>query len=138
VIIDFEGEPARNLSERRAKTSPIRDVAGLLRSLSYLTATAQQDSDAIPDHNSETRREIIRRFAEEAQAIFLQRYIDVFAESEGHVAAVDELHRFLDLFLLEKAAYEIAYEARNRPAWLPIPLRGFTDIVSRLLPEAIS
>ncbi len=132
VIIDFEGEPARNLSERRAKTSPLRDAAGLLRSLDYLTATTMLENDAISDHHDNRRRDVIRRFGENASNIFLAEYQKAIAVSSNLPQTSSEIQKILDIFLLEKAAYEIAYEARNRPKWLPIPLNGFIDIITRL------
>ncbi|MBX4958705.1 maltose alpha-D-glucosyltransferase [Rhizobium lentis] len=132
VIIDFEGEPAKNLAERRAKTVPLRDVAGLLRSLSYLVATAQLDNDAVTEHENEVRRGAIARFGHNAEAAFLDAYWEAVAASKELAMPPDRRRRLLDAFLLEKAAYEIAYEARNRPKWLPIPLAGLTEIVSRL------
>ncbi|NEI34895.1 maltose alpha-D-glucosyltransferase [Rhizobium leguminosarum] len=132
VIIDFEGEPAKNLTERRAKTNPLRDVAGLLRSLSYLVATAQLDNDAVIEHENEVRREAIARFGRHAEEAFLDAYSQAVAVSKELDMPPEQRRRVLDAFLLEKAAYEIAYEARNRPKWLPIPLSGFTEIVSRL------
>ena len=136
VIIDFEGEPARNLAERRAKTSPLRDVAGLLRSLSYLAATAELESDAITDHEDEGRRAIVRLFATQAEQIFMDNYTAAIAGSPDLPVNEEDVRTLLDIFLLEKAAYEIAYEARNRPKWLPIPLEGFLAIVERLTSEA--
>ncbi|EJB06230.1 trehalose synthase [Rhizobium leguminosarum bv. trifolii WSM597] len=132
VIIDFEGEPAKNLAERRAKTNPLRDVAGLLRSLSYLVATAQLDNDAVIEHENEVRREAIARFGRQAEEAFLDAYSQAVSASKALDMPPDQRRRVLDAFLLEKAAYEIAYEARNRPKWLPIPLSGLTEIVSRL------
>ncbi|MCW0019439.1 maltose alpha-D-glucosyltransferase [Rhizobium sp. BT-226] len=132
VIIDFEGEPAKNLAERRAKTNPLRDVAGLLRSLSYLVATAQLDNDAVIEHENEVRREAIARFGRHAEEAFLDAYSQAVSVSKELDMSHDQRRRVLDAFLLEKAAYEIAYEARNRPKWLPIPLSGLTEIVSRL------
>ncbi|PDS78507.1 maltose alpha-D-glucosyltransferase [Rhizobium sp. L43] len=132
VIIDFEGEPAKNLAERRAKTNPLRDVAGLLRSLSYLVATAQLDNDAVIEHENEVRRDAIARFGRHAEEAFLDAYSQAVSVSKELDMSTDQRRRVLDAFLLEKAAYEIAYEARNRPKWLPIPLSGLTEIVSRL------
>ncbi|MBX5194234.1 maltose alpha-D-glucosyltransferase [Rhizobium sp. NZLR10] len=132
VIIDFEGEPAKNLAERRAKTNPLRDVAGLLRSLSYLVATAQLDNDAVIEHENEVRRDAIARFGRQAEEAFLGAYSQAVSASKALYMPSGQRRRVLDAFLLEKAAYEIAYEARNRPKWLPIPLSGFTEIVSRL------
>ncbi|MCD7111757.1 maltose alpha-D-glucosyltransferase [Rhizobium sp. DKSPLA3] len=131
-IIDFEGEPARDLEERRAKTNPLRDVAGLLRSLSYLGATADLDTEAVAEPNDGRRTALIRAFIDKAEVAFLSSYFAV-TETSDHLRMPDAIRtRILDLFLLEKAAYEIAYEARNRPKWLPIPLAGFSAIVRRL------
>jgi maltose alpha-D-glucosyltransferase/alpha-amylase len=135
VIIDFEGEPARNLAERRAKTSPLRDAAGLLRSLDYLVATATLENDAVSDHHDERRRQLIVRFGTSAKRLFLENYTHALAGSSNLPSDPQTVQELLDIFLLEKAAYEIAYEARNRPKWLPIPLFGFGEIVSRLQGE---
>jgi len=132
VIIDFEGEPARNLTERRSKNSPVRDAAGLLRSLDYLSATALLDSDAISNHHDERRRQVIQQFSKTAEKVFLESYIEAIAVSPDLPDKKKQVKRLIDIFLLEKAAYEIAYEARNRPKWLPIPLAGFISIITRL------
>ena len=131
-IIDFEGEPARGLDERRAKTNPLRDVAGLLRSLSYLAATAELDNEVVSDPTDDRRSALIRAFIEKAEAVFLTSYFAVTETSDALRMPEAVRTRILDLFLLEKATYEIAYEARNRPKWLPIPLAGFSAIVRRL------
>ncbi len=131
-VIDFEGEPARDLSERRAKTNPLRDVAGLLRSLGYLAATAELDVEGVGDPGDPRRPGLIRDFTWTAHQSFLRNYFEATSASEALALTEDQRVRILDLFLLEKAAYEIAYEARNRPKWLPIPLEGFATIVHRL------
>jgi maltose alpha-D-glucosyltransferase/alpha-amylase len=132
-IIDFEGEPARDLAERRAKTNPLRDVAGLLRSLSYLAASADLDRDVLSEVDDIRHKELIGRFIDMAEPAFLQAYFDATEGSDELRIPVETRSRILDLFLLEKAAYEIAYEVRNRPHWLPLPLAGFSAIASRLL-----
>jgi maltose alpha-D-glucosyltransferase / alpha-amylase len=132
-IIDFEGEPARALSERRTKTNPLRDVAGLLRSISYLAASADSDRDTAAETNEEHRTQLTERFESEAETAFIASYA---AALEGNAAlslSPERRARLIDLFLLEKAAYEIGYEARNRPRWLPIPLKGFAAIANRLM-----
>jgi maltose alpha-D-glucosyltransferase / alpha-amylase len=131
-IIDFEGEPARDLDERRAKSSPLRDVAGLLRSLDYLVATTDLDKGLVTDPNSERRRTLVSRFAGEAETAFLDNYFAALDDSPA-LATTDRVRRrILDLFLLEKAAYEIIYEAGNRPTWVTIPTRGLAAIAARL------
>lgn len=131
-IIDFEGEPARELAQRRAKTIPLRDVAGLLRSLSYLAATADLETEAVSETDTPERGEIIRRFVEAAEVRFLESYFEATSGSRNLSVPLERRQQMLDLYLLEKAAYEIAYEARNRPKWLPIPLRGLAAIAKRL------
>jgi maltokinase len=112
VILDFEGEPARSLPERRRKRSPLRDVAGMLRSFSYAASAAQLLRDTEPPPGWEAR----------ARAEFLTGYrstIDPMLIPSG--AAMDKL---LAVFELEKAVYELRYELNHRPDWLRIPVAG--------------
>jgi maltokinase len=102
AVIDFEGEPARPLAERRAPGSPLRDLAGMLRSLDYAAHTAIGPSDA---------RDRTRWLAE-ARDAFLDGYGGIGAGEAPLLAA----------FELEKACYEVVYEANNRPDWLWLPL----------------
>jgi maltose alpha-D-glucosyltransferase/alpha-amylase len=118
-IIDFEGEPAKPLEVRRAKSSPMRDVAGLLRSLHYAAATIGASSED---------------FVQTSSCAFLDAYRLVERSARWRwISSVQQGTDLLDLFLLEKAAYEICYESANRPSWLPIPVRGFAAIVQRVL-----
>jgi len=132
-IIDFEGEPTKTLGERRAKTNPLRDVAGLLRSLSYLAAAADMDREVVSEVDDIRHRQLITRFIELAEPAFLSAYFTAVEKSDALMQSNDNRDRVLDLFLLEKAAYEVAYEVRSRPHWLPLPLAGFSAIASRLL-----
>ncbi|MEZ2126894.1 MULTISPECIES: maltose alpha-D-glucosyltransferase [unclassified Sinorhizobium] len=132
-IIDFEGEPARGLAERRAKANPLRDVAGLLRSFSYLAASAGIDRELVSEVDDQRHRELVARFIDMAKPAVLQAYFDAIDGARELSSLADSRGRILDLFLLEKAAYEIAYEARNRPTWLPLPLAGLSAIASNLL-----
>jgi maltose alpha-D-glucosyltransferase / alpha-amylase len=130
-IIDFEGEPGRPLAARRAKASPLRDVAGLLRSFDY-AAAATLDPKRITGAQvpHEQRAEFVRRLRDGAKRAFLDAY------RESHTGA--ENTELLGFFLIEKAAYELAYEAANRPAWLPIPIEGLADLVRLLAPAGRS
>ncbi|OYV41373.1 MAG: maltose alpha-D-glucosyltransferase [Rhodospirillales bacterium 20-64-7] len=132
-IIDYEGEPSKPLDVRRAKSSPLRDVAGLLRSFDYAAAAAGQGPDIAVNAQAAPA---LSRFVEEMSATFLGAYRAIAHEAAprwvGDEAAEAAL---LDLFLLEKAAYEICYEAANRPGWLGIPLRGLANVAARLLTE---
>ena len=117
VIIDFEGEPARPLPERRAKRSPLRDVAGMLRSFAYATsAVAILDAEAPPG------------FEERARERFLERYLAAVASTllPAGDAAVGYL---LSILELEKAIYELQYELERRPDWVPIPVAGIRRLL---------
>jgi maltose alpha-D-glucosyltransferase/alpha-amylase len=128
-IIDFEGEPARPLQERRAKTSPLRDVAGIIRSLDYAAEVVRRRSRASRVRLSESRYDaFLDTFVRRANTAFATGYGDVVGET--HQSMDTDL---LMLFLIEKAAYEVCYEAANRPGWLDVPLRGLAQLVERLL-----
>jgi maltokinase len=120
VILDFEGEPARPLPERRLKRSPLRDVAGMLRSFSYAAAGARMLRDADPPAEWEDR-------AREAFLDGYHRTVESTLLPPGH-QATDQL---LAVFELEKAVYELRYELNNRPDWVGIPVAG----IVRLLDE---
>jgi maltose alpha-D-glucosyltransferase/alpha-amylase len=131
-IIDFEGEPAKPLAQRRAKACPLRDVAGLLRSFDYAVAVAGGRA-AGPAQTSPGQSRVLERFADDAASAFLAAYRAVHAESPRRWVGAAEEPALLDLFLLEKAAYEVCYEAANRPAWLEIPVNGLARIAPRII-----
>lgn len=126
VFIDFEGEPTRPVEERRTKDVPLRDVAGILRSFGYAEAAVRRELPAMAPKQVDRTTELFTRFEKEARRAFLDAYTD----GAPHFSAP-----LLDLFILEKAAYEVAYEAANRPAWLSIPLAGFAAAAKSLTPE---
>jgi maltose alpha-D-glucosyltransferase/alpha-amylase len=134
-LIDFEGEPARTMEQRRAKSCPMRDVAGLLRSFDYAAAAAAPGRVAASELTAGRRQEILAAFRDRASAVFLEAYRTALANAPVRWVPPAAEQALLDLFLLEKAAYEIRYEVANRPAWLPIPLGGFHAIAHRLLGE---
>jgi maltose alpha-D-glucosyltransferase/alpha-amylase len=134
-IIDFEGEPARPLGERRAKSSPLRDVAGLLRSFDYAVAVASGRAEG-PAQRAPGKAEVLDRFAANASQAFLAAYQAVDAESPRRWPTEASEADLLDLFLIEKAAYEICYEAANRPAWISVPLHGLARIAARIVVSA--
>jgi maltose alpha-D-glucosyltransferase/alpha-amylase len=128
-IIDFEGEPAKPLELRRAKNSPYRDVAGMLRSFDYATAVVDSKSRENQAHVPEARRNaFLDSFVARATESFLAGYRKAMG---GEETPADQA--LLDLFLIEKAAYEIAYEAANRPTWIDVPLRGLARLADALL-----
>jgi len=131
-IIDFEGEPARSVAERRLKSSPLRDVAGLLRSLDYAAAVAARGEDGVAPVVDERLETYLAAFRDRASENFLAAYRAELAASPFPWIDEQAIEPLLDLFLIEKAAYEVAYEAANRPHWLAVPLTGLHSIVERL------
>jgi maltose alpha-D-glucosyltransferase/alpha-amylase len=128
MIIDFEGEPKRTLSERRAKSSPLRDVAGMLRSFHYAAETAlgrRLAATGAIDEETAARAELWYRTAGED---FLAAYRTHLDEVEGGPSA-DLSAALTDLFVIQKAIYEVGYELANRPDWLAIPLAGVADLI---------
>jgi maltose alpha-D-glucosyltransferase/alpha-amylase len=124
AILDFEGEPARPLAERRARHSPLRDVAGMLRSFTYASWAGLFEAageDVAPWEPWRAAWEAA------AGAAFLEGYLSATVERGVKLvpASPDVLALLLSVFCLEKAAYEVSYEINNRPAWLPIPLAAF-------------
>jgi maltose alpha-D-glucosyltransferase/alpha-amylase len=131
-IIDFEGEPARPLEERRRKSSPLRDVAGLLRSIDYAAATMADPKNIIASRVSPGRRQrLVTRLREGAEKAFMEGYREATAGLPGL-----ESKALLDFFVIEKAAYEVTYEAANRPSWLGIPMMGLARVATHLLQPA--
>jgi maltose alpha-D-glucosyltransferase / alpha-amylase len=130
VIIDFEGEPARGLAQRRQKTSPLRDVAGMLRSFDYAAWSSIDHMQARHEHLAADIRVRALQWRDEAIDDFLSAYWPI-AIKAGLIPKDARLRDgLLDLFLIQKAAYEIGYEAANRPGWLSIPVRGLLALVT--------
>jgi maltose alpha-D-glucosyltransferase/alpha-amylase len=132
VIIDFEGEPARALSERRIKRSPFRDVAGMLRSFHYAIYTAWSDPNVgvVVRPEDQQRLEPAARFWYRWVSVaFLKAYLHAAGGAVFVPSAPEALALLLDVYLLEKALYEIKYELNNRPEWVHIPLRGIQDLL---------
>jgi maltose alpha-D-glucosyltransferase/alpha-amylase len=128
VVVDFEGEPERPFERRRGKSCVLRDVAGMLRSFSYAAHTALKRSESTPAAMRDNAARALEDWERDAARHFLDGYLRA-AEGLASVPtdrrAVDAL---LDLFLIEKAAYELRYEIARRPDWIAIPLRGLLEI----------
>ncbi|WP_414691314.1 maltose alpha-D-glucosyltransferase [Noviherbaspirillum sp.] len=132
-IVDFEGEPVKPLEQRRAKSSPMRDVAGLLRSFDYAAAFASKAGPADLSEEAELRKQqIIKDFVPKSQLAFLAAYQE--AAYGGALPSAEEAERaLLQLFMLEKAAYEVCYEAANRPDWISVPVNGMAKVADQML-----
>jgi maltose alpha-D-glucosyltransferase/alpha-amylase len=128
-ILDFEGEPARPLAERRAKSSPLKDVAGMLRSFDYAAWAAVMNLADLDAGSTAVVRELAEAWREATERAFLEAYRETIAGCSSWPDNEVEAGRLLDLFLLEKALYEICYEAANRPNWIRIPLKGVINLL---------
>jgi maltose alpha-D-glucosyltransferase / alpha-amylase len=128
-ILDFEGEPARPLAERRAKHSPLRDVAGMLRSFDYAAWAAIMHLTEVHPGSGETVRALAESWRQASAEAFLAGYRETIAGCPSYPEDAAEAERLLSLFLLEKALYEICYEAANRPLWVRIPLKGVSSLL---------
>jgi trehalose synthase-fused probable maltokinase len=112
LIIDFEGEPSRSFTQRREKTSPLKDVAGMLRSLDYAAATVGLEGEA--------RRQCVKP----THRAFLEGYRAATAGAAFLPTDAETFDVMLDVFELEKTLYEVRYELQNRPDWVRIPLEA--------------
>ena len=135
IIIDFEGEPIKSLSERRLKQSPLRDVAGMMRSFYYA-------ANAVLMQRSQTREEDIPFLRPWAEAwyrynagIFLASYQKTVAGSGLIPKEPAETEIMLQTFMLDKAMYELGYELNNRPDWVSIPLKGVLGLLKPKIPS---
>jgi maltose alpha-D-glucosyltransferase/alpha-amylase len=134
VIIDFEGEPARPLTERRLKRSPLRDVAGMIRSFHYAgyAALFNREMGGVRAEDQQALEPWARYWAEWSTVAFLKGYLEA---AEGAVflpSPQEDLALMLDAFRLDKAMYEMRYELDNRPNWLRIPLKGVLDMMNNI------
>jgi len=133
VIIDFEGEPALPISARRIKRSPLRDVAGMVRSFHYAAHHGLQDLLA----RGGVSAELAGAFGAWAQywyawaaGGFLRAYLRTAADSGCLPGSREEVRDLLEVYVLEKAVYELGYELNNRPQWVGLPLRGIAQLLS--------
>ena len=131
VILDFEGEPARSLEIRRAKHSPLKDVAGMLRSFNYAAwAALMRYSSRRPEDQSRLEP-WARLWDQSTSAEFLYAYRKTMAGSKLIPASASAQWSLLDLYLLEKAFYELVYELNSRPDWVKIPLMGVAALLQQ-------
>jgi maltokinase len=118
VVLDFEGEPARALTERRRKRSPLRDVAGMMRSFAYAASASEILRGVVPPEDWEDR----------ARDEFLDAYLEA-ADPSLLPASRHGVEQLLSVFELEKAVYELRYELNNRPDWVRIPVAGIMRLL---------
>jgi maltose alpha-D-glucosyltransferase/alpha-amylase len=128
VIIDFEGEPARPITDRRLKRSPLRDVAGMLRSFNYAALSKLRNNSIRPEDAAQLKP-WARFWNFWVSASFVKGYMDTTTSASFLPKSQDEFNLMLGVYVLEKAIYELAYELNNRPSWADIPVAGILQIV---------
>ncbi len=129
MIIDLEGEPARPISERRLKFSALRDVAGMLRSFHYAIHSRYLETVELRPEDAGRLQPWIRPWYTWVAGIFLRSYLETMGTSTCIPSDRESLETLLDVYLLEKAVYEVGYEINNRPDWVQIPLEGIRFVL---------
>jgi maltose alpha-D-glucosyltransferase/alpha-amylase len=131
VIIDFEGEPARTLAERRQKHSPLKDVAGMLRSFNYAAYSALLEATEEQPPDFAKMEPYVREWERLTAGVFRSGYDDAAQACPAYPRDSDDAMRLIELFTIEKALYEIRYELANRPRWVGIPVKGLLGILAK-------
>lgn len=132
MIIDFEGEPSRPLSERRGKRAPLRDVAGMMRSFDYASQCVYLNEivGSVPETDLSIYQGWAGFWSQWISTQFLSAYLQTTARAPFATQGAADIQTLLEVFLLEKAVYELAYELNNRPAWIRVPLGGILRILN--------
>ena len=132
VIIDFEGEPESSITERKIKHSPLKDVAGMIRSYHYAVSAKLFNSAETEGIEPDHLQRVSDRWFYLIRDTFLDAYLDVFGAPHPLFKNNSEINFLLLIYLLEKAVYELGYEISYRPSWVKIPLKGIIDVVREI------
>ncbi len=129
LIIDFEGEPESSITDRKVKHSPLKDVAGMIRSFHYAVCAKLYFS--VETKNIDPLR--LQKAADRWYRLITDAYLDAYMQAMGNITAIfgsrTELNFLLQLHLLEKSVYELGYELNGRPDWIRIPLKGIQQVL---------
>jgi trehalose synthase-fused probable maltokinase len=129
LIIDFEGEPESTIAARKIKHSPLKDVAGMIRSFHYAVCAKLYFSAETQNVNPER----LQKAADRWYKLITDAYIDAYMQAMGNISGIfgsrSEMNFLLQLHLLEKAVYELGYELNGRPEWIKIPLKGIQHVL---------
>ncbi|HEX9274334.1 MAG TPA: putative maltokinase, partial [Candidatus Binatia bacterium] len=128
VIIDFEGEPARPITERRLKRSPLRDVAGMIRSFNYAALSKLRNNSVRPEDTVQLKP-WARFWDFWVSVTFLKGYLEATTNASFTPKSAEEFNLMLSVHTLEKAIYELGYELNNRPSWVDVPVAGILQMV---------
>jgi maltose alpha-D-glucosyltransferase/alpha-amylase len=130
VIMDFEGEPARSLTDRRLKRSALKDIAGMMRSFHYAAySTLLKQAPEPSQFTIKSPEQWAQAWYKCVCVVFLKSYLAVVGGADIIPKDREAFKVLLEAYLIEKALYELSYELNNRPAWAVIPLRGISDLL---------
>jgi predicted trehalose synthase len=132
VIIDFEGEPESSIADRKIKHSPLKDVAGLIRSYHYAISAALFTNPEAAQLDADGLQRVSDRWYRLMKDTFLDAYFAEFGWPHPLFHDQSEINYLLLLYLLEKAVYELGYELSYRPGWVKIPLKGIVDVIQEI------
>ncbi len=132
IIIDFEGEPESSIEERKIKHSPLKDVAGMIRSYHYAVSAKLFNSTETSDKNPLILQRAADRWYKLIKDTYIEEYLNVFGSPHPLFKDNNEINYLLLFHLLEKAVYEIGYEVNYRPTWVRIPLMGIAEVLAEV------
>lgn len=132
IIIDFEGEPESSISDRKIKHSPLKDVAGMIRSFHYSVCAKLYFSNETAGADVKQLQKAADRWYRLITDTFLDTYMAAIGKDSGLFKNKSEINFLLQLHLLEKAVYELGYELNGRPHWIKIPLKGITHVLNEI------
>jgi len=132
VIIDFEGEPGSNIEERKIKHSPLKDVAGMIRSYHYAVSAKLFNSAETSNTDTIVLQRAANRWYKLIKDTYLEEYLSHFGSPHPLFKDLNEVNYLLLFHLLEKAIYELGYEVIHRPTWVKIPLKGIVEVINEI------
>lgn len=132
VIIDFEGEPESSIAERKIKHSPLKDVAGMIRSYHYAVSAKLFNSAETSQKDAAILQRAADRWYKLIKDTYLEEYLSMFGSPHPLFKDLNEVNYLLLFHLLEKAIYELGYEVNYRPTWVKIPLKGIVEVINEI------
>ncbi|GAB3502598.1 putative maltokinase [Emticicia fontis] len=132
VIIDFEGEPESSITERKIKHSPLKDVAGMIRSYHYAVSAKLFNSAETSTRETIVLQRAADRWYKLIKDTYLEEYLSMFGSPHPLFKDANEVNYLLLFHLLEKAIYELGYEVNYRPTWVKIPLKGIVEVINEI------
>lgn len=132
VLIDFEGEPEATITDRKVKHSPLKDVAGMIRSYHYAVCSKLFNSNETATASPEVLQRATDRWYKIMKETYFEEYLETFGWPHPLFKNQSEINYLLLFYLLEKAVYELGYELSYRPSWVKIPLKGIVDVIKEV------